>query len=147
MAVTLRANKGLALTHAELDANFTDFMTLTGTGASRTLSAIFATTFNSTSDLRLKENIEPIINAEALYEVNGYTFNFKNDEDKKKNYGLIAQELLPHFPALVSIGKDGYFKVNYDAAVPILVELLKKQRAEIEDIKREIADLKTDLAK
>lgn len=145
MAVTLRANKGAALTHAELDANFTDFMTLTGAGASRTISAIFATTFNATSDLRLKENVEPIRNADALYDINGYTFNFKNDEDKQKKYGLIAQELIPHFPQLVSLGEDGYFKVNYDAAIPIIVEVLKQQKIEIEDLKKQIDDLESRL--
>lgn len=42
MTVTLRANKGSALAHSELDANFSDFMILTGTGAGRSLSGLRA---------------------------------------------------------------------------------------------------------
>jgi hypothetical protein len=52
VAVTLRGNKGSALTHAELDANFTDFMVLTGSGGSRTLSAIKAPAISSSEGYR-----------------------------------------------------------------------------------------------
>lgn len=42
MAITLRSTKGATLTHAEMDANFTSFMTLSGSGASRELLGITA---------------------------------------------------------------------------------------------------------
>lgn len=148
MTVTLRNNKGSALTHSEMDANFTDFMTLSGTGAGRTITALYAPDFNSTSDLRLKENIEKITSAiDKIYEVNGYTFNFKNDDTKKRKYGLVAQELVKNFPELVSMGEDGYLKVSYDSAIPILLEALKRQKSDIDNLKEELANLKKDLGK
>lgn len=147
MAVTLRGNKGSALTHAEMDANFTDFMTLSGTGASRTITSINAPDFNSTSDIRLKENLQPIPNCDYLYKINSYSFNFKFDDNKRRKYGLIAQDLAQVFPEVVSTSEDGYLRVNYDALVPVVIELLKSQKNDIETLKREVDDLKRQLGK
>lgn len=148
MTVTLRNNKNSALTHSEMDANFTDFMTLSGDGAGRTITAIYAPDFNSTSDLRLKENVEKITSAiDKLYQVNGYTFNFKDDNSKKRKYGLIAQELVKDFPELVTTGEDGYLKVSYDSVIPILLEALKRQKTDIDNLRDELTNLKKDLGK
>lgn len=149
MGVTLRSTNGgadgyktTALTYAELNQNFLDFMTLTGTGATRTLSSINAPDFNSTSDSRLKENIHQIENTDSIYKINGYTFNFKADVTGKKKYGLIADELQVEFPELVSVGEDGYLRVSYDSVVPILLEALKQQKKDIELLKKEVSDLR-----
>lgn len=153
MGVTLRSTNGgadgyktSALTYAELNQNFLDFMTLTGAGATKTLSAISAPEFNSSSDARLKENIQSIKNPDLIYKVNGYTFNFKSG-DSSKRYGLIAQELLQDFPELVSVNEEGYMRVSYDSVVPILLEALKQQKADIETLKQEVSALKQHISR
>lgn len=149
MAVNLRNSKGSALTHAEMDANFTDFMTLGShvTNVGRTILSINAPDFVSTSDIRLKENLQPIPNCEYLYKINSYSFNFKFDDNKRRKYGLIAQDLAQIFPEVVSTGEDGYLRVNYDSLVPVVIELLKSQKNDIEILKREVEDLKRQLGK
>lgn len=144
MAVNLRNSKGSALTYTELDNNFSDFMTLGShvTNVGRAILSINAPDFVSTSDLRLKENLQPVSNSESLYKINAYTFNFKSDQSKKRKYGLIAQDLAQYFPETVTMGEDGYLRVSYDSLVPVVIELLKAQKKEIDNLKSEITDLK-----
>lgn len=136
MGVTLRQYKTTApLTHAEMDQNFLDFMTLTGTGATRTLSSINAPDFNSTSDVRLKENLEKLDNAlDKVMQMTGYRFNFIADEQKTKHYGVIAQEVAEVSPELVSETKE-HLSVSYMGLVPLLIEAIKEQQKQIEELK------------
>jgi hypothetical protein len=41
-----------------------------------------------------------------------YTFNYKGDPDLYM--GVMAQDVLKVMPAAVSIGRDGYYRVNYN---------------------------------
>lgn len=72
------------------------------------------------SDARLKDNVTKI---GTLGDHNWYEWEW-NDEakavgaDKQPNYGVIAQEILPDFPAAVSIDQ-GYLKVNYSMIVGV----------------------------
>jgi hypothetical protein len=54
------------------------------------------------SDIRLKENIVPATSKlEDLLKLNVVNFNLKDDQDKKKQLGFIAQEFKQVFPSLV----------------------------------------------
>jgi hypothetical protein len=54
------------------------------------------------SDIRLKENIVPATSKlEDLLKLNVVNFNLKDDQDKKKQLGFIAQEFKEVFPSLV----------------------------------------------
>ena len=64
------------------------------------------------SDARLKENIEPVGKLDNGLTV--YLFNFKGD--KKKQIGLIAQEVAEVIPDAVIEGEDGYLRVDYEKA-------------------------------
>jgi ASC-1-like (ASCH) protein len=113
-------------------------MTLTGTGATRTLSSINAPDFNSTSDARLKENLEKLDNAvEKVMKMTGYRFNFINDAEKTKHYGVVAQEIAEVTPELVSETKD-HLSVSYMGLVPLLIEAIKEQQKQIEELKAAI---------
>ncbi len=61
----------------------------------------------------------------------------------KDNIGLSAQEVQKVYPELVSKGQDGFLRMNYVDLIPILIEALKEQDAEIEILKKEIEELKT----
>ena len=142
MAVTLRGNKGSALSHDELDANFSSFMTLSGTGATREISSINAIDFNSTSDVRVKENIEPIEDAVTkVQQLNGVTFNFTFDESKKRHAGVIAQDVLNVLPEAVSMSTDNHYRVSYDNLVGLLIEAIKDQQRQITDLSNRINTL------
>ncbi|MDC1493122.1 hypothetical protein N8376_07205, partial [Flavobacteriaceae bacterium] len=54
--------------------------------------------------------------------------------------GLLAQEVMELFPELVVKSKDkqGTLSVNYQGLIPILLNAIKEQQAEIQLIKRQL---------
>ena len=103
--------------------------------------------WTSASDRRLKENIKPIEAdfARAFFDkVNPVSFNFIADEDKKTEYGLIAQELEEVFEDLgednenivIELeGEEKYKAINYEKLVGILVPAVKDLYAQINELK------------
>lgn len=112
--------------------------------------------WTSASDRRLKENIRPIEAdfARAFFDkVNPVSFNFIADEDKKTEYGLIAQELEEVFDDLgednenivIELeGEEKYKAINYEKLVGILVPAVKDLYAQINELKEEIKILKEE---
>ena len=91
--------------------------------------------FNSTSDIRLKKDIEVITSAtELLNDINGVKFTWKDND--RKCAGVIAQEVEKVLPELVNTADDGVKSVNYDGLVGVLIESVKELKAEIEELKK-----------
>lgn len=91
-----------------------------------------ATTFNSLSDITLKDNIKNIENAlEKLEKMRGVTFTWKNNGIP--SMGLIAQEVELGAPELVT-EHDGIKNINYDGLTGLLVETIKELKARIEKL-------------
>jgi hypothetical protein len=110
---------------------------------------ICAYSTTTTSDERLKENIRVVENPiEKLQQIRGVEFDWK--ENGEKSAGVIAQDVekvLPQavkeFPTLDSKGEGEMIKsVNYDAIQSLLIESIKEQQKQIEELKAEIASLK-----
>ena len=100
---------------------------------------ITATDFNSTSDIRLKTNIQKIDDPiEKVLKINGVSFNWKNDN--RESMGVIAQEVEEVLPQLVSKGETK--TVNYNGLIGLLIESIKDQQEQINVLKNEIEDLK-----
>jgi hypothetical protein len=55
---------------------------------------------------------------------------------------VIAQEVMEQFPDLVHKGSNGYYAVNYDGLIPVLIEAIKEQHSIIENLQAEITLLK-----
>ena len=99
------------------------------------------------SDLALKENISPIDNAlNKVMSIGGYNFDWKDShlEDrggvdgmfvKKKDIGIIAQEVQKVLPEAVGKREDGTLGVRYEQIVPLLIESIKELKSEIESLK------------
>ncbi len=100
------------------------------------------------SDARLKTNIETIPNAlEKVLKLRGVEYDRVDldPNDPATNihqYGFIAQEVEEIVPELVGNVLD-YKTVNYDSTTPILVEAIKEQQKMIEEMRKEINELKT----
>ena len=93
------------------------------------------------SDENLKENIETI--QEPLKKVSalrGVTFDFK--EDKQKQIGVIAQEVEEIIPEVVVDRPDGYKGVQYGNLVGLLIEAIKEQQEQINQLKATVEELK-----
>jgi hypothetical protein len=87
---------------------------------------------NSTSDIRLKDDIKPIENALSdVCKLEGVSFNWKDTGTKAT--GFIAQQVEPILPDLVSTSEDdGIKSVNYIGLIGHLVEAIKEQQAQID---------------
>ncbi len=101
--------------------------------------------FYTPSDRRLKTKIETLTNVLAkIAQLRGVQFEYK---DQKKyasgpKIGLIAQELQPVFPSMVTQGNNGYLKVDYTQLTGVLLQAIKEQQAKIEKQQSEIEELK-----
>ena len=106
-----------------------------GTTASGTSGEIRATgdiTAFYSSDIRLKENIQPIQNAlEKIESISGNTYDWKEGYDeihshKGNDVGVIAQEIESILPQIVTNRDNGYKAVQYEKIVPLLIEAIKE---------------------
>lgn len=105
-----------------------------GTYASALNITSDGTLTTSTSDARLKTNIENIDSAlEKVLQLRGVYFNWKEDENGQRMTGMIAQEVMEVMPELVFMNKvDGYYGINYGEATGLLIEAIKEQQKQIE---------------
>jgi hypothetical protein len=99
----------------------------------------------ASSDERLKENVIPISNPmDKIKKLGGYTFNW-NGVSKKPTHieeiGVIAQEVQQVLPQIVREKGDGYLGVDYEKIVALLIEGVKHQQDEIDELKNEILKL------
>jgi hypothetical protein len=85
---------------------------------------------NTASDIRLKENIEPIQDAlQKVLALEGVTYNWKDRSagGDDLRLGFIAQQVKEVVPELVhDVDKDGYLGVYYNHTVALLVEAIKE---------------------
>ena len=105
------------------------------------------------SDERLKENIKKIDNAlYKLRKVRGVVFDWKDEviekrggEDnyfvRKHDIGVIAQEVEAILPEIVATRDDGFKAVKYEKIVPLLIEAIKAQQRQIDQIQATLAKL------
>ena len=98
---------------------------------------------NNPSDINLKNSVEQIkTDATILKKLNPVSFTFKDDEQNKKHFGFIAQELEILYPQLVSDNEGGFKTVNYIEMIPILLSQMKNMQREIDKLKDEIKKIK-----
>lgn len=98
---------------------------------------------NSTSDERLKKNIKPIDNALAdICQLEGVTFDWR--DTGTQGQGFIAQQVEPIIPDVVNTDEDtGMKSINYVGLIGHLVEAIKTQQTQIDDLKAEIQSMKS----
>jgi hypothetical protein len=89
------------------------------------------------SDRRVKENIKSIDSSlEKVLKLTGVTYNRTDLEDKSTKIGFIAQEVEKIVPEVVihDIETDRY-SVSYGNVTALLVEAIKEQQTQIEELK------------
>lgn len=103
------------------------------TGDVKVSGIVTATDFNSSSDINLKRNIQTIENPiDKLFEINGVTFNWI--ENEKASVGVIAQDVERALPQLVN-DMGSHKVVNYNGLIGLLVECIKHQQKQIDELK------------
>lgn len=104
-----------------------------------------------TSDYRLKQNIQKIQSPlHKILSIRGIQYDYAEDLfkvdnpkvrglliDKSKNkIGFLAQEIKEVFPQLVFQDPESdEYSVDYVSLIPVLVEAMKEQQAQIEELK------------
>ena len=97
--------------------------TLAGTGNRAVYSDAIGTLTNSSSDVRVKKNIENITEnmnvLDVLKNIRGVTYNWDNTIEgyegagEQQEIGVIAQEIEQHIPQIVGENSTGYKSVDY----------------------------------
>lgn len=114
----------------------------------RSGNVTFAGDVTAFSDARLKENIETIKNPiDIIKQIRGVSYNWI--ESGKKSIGVIAQEIeqVPELACLVSENADdgsSEFRqknVAYGNMVGVLIEAIKEQQSEIDQLKELVKKL------
>jgi hypothetical protein len=119
-------------------AGTTNIATLTGIGTFSTIGDVIAF---ASSDKNLKDNITPISNPiEKIQKIGGYEFDWNNKQDVYEGHdiGVIAQEIEEVLPELVITRDNGYKAVKYEKIVALLIEAIKDQQKQIDDLKSKI---------
>ncbi len=115
-----------------------------GTSAGAVHRTSDGTLTTSTSDIRLKENIETLETClEKVLRLRGVSFTWKSDPDMETRIGFIAQEFEKVIPELVFTNEvDGYKGINYAEVTAILTEAIKELKVENDRLKAENEKLK-----
>jgi hypothetical protein len=132
---------------------------------------VYATSFTTSSDLRMKKNVIEIANAlSKLKQIRGVYFEWDKSAIKQleqnstlsakgnaiegnkmkesvqldaqfsdgKQIGVIAQEVESIMPEAVMTDSEGLKSVDYTKLIPLLIEAIKEQQKQIEDLKAQI---------
>ena len=90
------------------------------------------------SDARLKSNIVSLGSTlPKLLQIDGKSYEMKG----KQKIGVLAQEINEVFPELVSKDDNEMLAVNYQGLVPVLINALKEQQSEIDELKEMVQSL------
>jgi hypothetical protein len=111
------------------------------------------TAYYSSSDRRLKENINEITGAlDIVISLTGVTYDWTEDylskipaSASKSDIGLIAQDVQKIVPDVVYDKGDGYLAIRYEKLVPLLIEAVKEQKQTIDQLTSDVALLKSRL--
>lgn len=93
--------------------------------------------FFSESDIILKEEISPIKDPlKKLLKLVGVDFIWKSS--KQKAIGVIAQNVEKILPEIVGKSSSGFKTVQYDSLIPLLIEAIKEQQKQIDDLRKKV---------
>ena len=93
-----------------------------------------------TSERDKKENLQEITDPiDKVKALTGYTYNYRTG-DRKKDIGLLVEDLEPIFPELISSTQISK-RVRYGPLVALLIEALKVQDTEIQSLNTTVQDL------
>jgi hypothetical protein len=100
------------------------------------------TSWASDSDERLKDILEPIINAaEKVSSLRAVIGKYKTDKEGVRRTFLIAQDVQAVLPEAV-FDEQGTLMLAYTETIPLLVAAIQELKAELDTVKAELATLK-----
>jgi hypothetical protein len=103
------------------------------------------------SDIRLKQNVRSMDGDGVIDKVRDMAvieYNYKEEVTKgeidpgTKFIGVIAQDIEKSFPEAVKTDENGYKAVSLNALTAILLQAVKDQQKQIDELKKEVEELK-----
>jgi hypothetical protein len=115
-----------------------------GTSSLRWSTVYAANGTIQTSDARLKTNIQDLnYGLKEVLAMHPVRYNWKEKPTTDKKIGLIAQDVKKLVPEVVSGNEQKEnLGMNYAELVPVLINAIKEQQKQIDDLKKEVAGLK-----
>lgn len=108
-------------------------------GADGAFGAVHASGFFKESDIRLKSDIAPLKHTlDQICNIPTVEFNMHD----KHQIGTIAQDLENNFAEVVNTDSDGMKSVDYCMLGVVAIEGIKLLKQEVEDLKKQIKELK-----
>lgn len=106
-------------------------------------------TIGACSDARFKRDINPIEGSlDKIEKLQGVTYRWNRDEYPQfaegNQIGFVAQKVKEVLPEVVSEGSDGTLSVDYGRFSVVLLEAIKEQQKQIEELKTHVAALGAD---
>jgi hypothetical protein len=103
-------------------------------GTSNFSGQVIATSFNSSSDYRLKTNIKKINDKYSVDVLNPIEYDIYD----KHSMGFIAHEVQETFPFLVEGEKDGGIlqSINYNGFIALLVKEIQSLKKRVNDLEK-----------
>jgi hypothetical protein len=97
-----------------------------------------ATAYNTSSDIRLKENLQSFDAGRIVDDTEVYSFTWKSTGER--SYGVSAQQANEVYPEAVTyIEREDWWGINYQAYVPILLQELKALRARVAELEERLS--------
>jgi hypothetical protein len=93
-------------------------------------------TITVTSSEKLKDDIIELKNDDDILKLNPKKYTYKNDENKKIHFGLIAEEVETIYPNLVTTNTSEIKSINYLEIVPLLLSKIKDLQNQIDELKK-----------
>lgn len=92
------------------------------------------TTMATASDIRLKDDI---VNFDCnLSELHAKQYTLKSDG--KRHVGLIAQTVKKTIPDAVVVREDGYYGLDYNAVVAVLVNKVNDLQRQVDELRKKV---------
>ena len=128
------SNWATAINHTNSTQFYTDFRN-SGTQTGSIIGSGGTTSYNVTSDYRLKQDLKDFNGLNIISKIKTYDYEWKLY--KTRMYGVVAHELQEVIPYAVFGEKDAeeMQQVDYSKIVPILVKAIQEQQAQIEELK------------
>ena len=103
---------------------------------------------SASGSIRWKKNISGLsMILDEITQLNPVYYEWKKEEfpemsfDSGLQVGLIAQEVEKLFPELVKTNEDGYKAVSYEKLTVVLLEGMKEQQQQIDELKALVEQL------
>ncbi|MEM1328857.1 MAG: tail fiber domain-containing protein [Bacteroidota bacterium] len=151
--IQIIAGQESAVINNEKLAYFLQFITPDGTeiGSIRQASGSDVS-FNTTSDVRLKSNIQATnYGLQDILNIDVRDYHYTSDASETPRTGFLAQQLYEVFPMAVTKGGDDAktnpWTVDYSKLTPLLVKGMQDQQVQIEELQVENEKLKAQIDK